>query len=373
MSYDDQTEHGLRSITLREEEEPPQGQRRRPRKKRRGGRTVVVILVSLVLLLGGGLVLTGFLVSERLGNQVDRIPDAFDIPEAGRPQKPTGAGAGAMNILLAGSDRRSEEATTGEGAGDAYEETGQRSDTNMVLHISADRKSAYLISIPRDSWVDIPGEGKNKMNAAYSLGGPKLYIQTVEKITGLRIDHLAVIDWNGFKALTDALGGVQMTFDKEVRAASGATFGPGTETLTGEEALDYVRERKHLPGGDFDRIKRQQNFLRSLMKQTLSNGTITNPVKLTNAMNAVTQNLSVDDKFTTGEMRDLAIGMRNLRGSGVTFMTVPTKGTGMEGSQSVVYLDATKSKALWSAVRSDDIAGWLAEHGKDDVLGDDVK
>lgn len=370
MSYDDQTEHGLRSITLREEEPPPP---RRKRTKNKRTRTVLIILLSCVLLLGGGLVLTGYFLSEKLGGQVQRIPDAFNIPEAERPQKVTGAGAGAMNILLAGSDRRSETGTTGEGAGDAFESKGQRSDTIMVMHITADRKSAYLISIPRDSWVQIPGKGTNKINAAYALGGPQLYIQTIEKITGLRIDHLAVIDWNGFKALTDALGGVSMTFDKETRAASGATFGPGTETLTGEEALDYVRERKHLPGGDFDRIKRQQNFLRALMKQTLSNGTVTNPVKLTAALNAVTQNLSVDDKFTTGEMRSLAVGMRNLRGSGVTFMTVPTKGTGMEGSQSVVYLDKAKAAELWTSVRKDDIATWLTEHGKDEVLGDKVK
>jgi LCP family protein required for cell wall assembly len=364
----------LRSINLREDDDPrgPRGSRR----KKNRTKTVLLVLLSLVLMLSGGVVLTGYMLSEKFGNQIDRFSAFSQLPEKLRPKKPTGAGANAVNILLAGSDARTDDdsGTTGKGKGDAWKSGGQRSDTIMILHITGDRKSAYLISLPRDSWVEIPGRGTNKINAAYSFGGPPLYIQTVEKLTGLRIDHLAVIDWAGFKALTDALGGVEMTFEDDTRFASGEYYDAGTHTLSGEDALDYVRERKTLQRGDFDRMARQQNFLRSLMRQTLSNGTISNPLKLGRALDAITQNLSVDEEFTTKAMRDLALGMRSLRSSNVTFMTAPTTGTGMEGSQSVVYLDKVKGTALWKAVRADKIGPWLQKNGPtEDVLGDEVR
>jgi LCP family protein required for cell wall assembly len=374
MSYH-RTDDELRSLRLHDESERPPGGSRADRRRRGRTTTVLLILLSLFLMMGGGVVLTGYLVSEKLGNQVNRLPAFAPLPEELRPKKPKGAGANAINILLAGSDARTDgQGTTGAGKGDAWKRGGQRSDTIMILHITGDRKSAYLISLPRDSWVKIPGRGMNKINAAYSYGGPPLYIQTVEQLTGLRIDHLAVIDWTGFQALTDALGGVEMTFKTDTRFASGKYYEAGTHVLSGEEALDYVRERKHLKRGDFDRIARQQNFLRSLMRQTLSDGTLTNPIKLGRALDAVTQNLSVDEEFTTGKMRSLAVQMRNLRARNVTFMTAPTSGTGMEGSQSVVYLDKEKCDALWKAVRSDRIEAWLKKYGtSENVLGDTVR
>ncbi|GAA2756010.1 LCP family protein [Actinopolymorpha rutila] len=376
---DYRTDEGLRSIRLREEEDGPRG-RSAGHRRRRSSRTktTLLILLSLVLILGGGIALTGYLLSEKFGNQVSRLPAFSQLPEATRPKKPAkGApGANAMNILLAGSDARTDDAaggTTGAGKGNAWERRGQRSDTIMVLHITGDRKAAYLISIPRDSWVEIPGHRPNKINAAYSFGGPPLYIQTVEKLTGLRIDHLAVIDWTGFKALTDALGGVQVSFQQETRFASGKMYPAGQHTLSGEEALDYVRERHHLRNGDFGRMQRQQNFLRALMRQTMSDGTLTNPLKLGRALDAITHNLSVDEEFSTGQMRSLALEMKDLRQSNVTFMTAPYKGTGMEGSQSVVYLDKAKDDTLWKAIRDDKVGDWLKAHGQDEVLGERVR
>jgi LCP family protein required for cell wall assembly len=375
MSYY-RTDDDLRSLQRPENARDPERDGDRRRRRRRRTRTALLILLSLVLLLGGGVVLTGYMLSEKFGNQVERLP-AFKLPEETRPKKPVGAGADAINILLAGSDARTDDqsgGTTGSDKGDAWKQTGQRTDTIMVLHITGDRRGAYLISLPRDSWVEIPGRGTHKINAAYSYGGPGLYVQTIEKLTGLRIDHLAVIDWTGFKALTDALGGVEMTFEDSTRFSSGKYYEAGSHRLDGEEALDYVRERYTLKRGDFDRMARQQNFLRSLMRQTLSNGTITNPLKLGRALNAITQNLSVDEEFSTGEMRSLALQMRNLRAGNVTFMTAPTTGTGMEGDQSVVYLDDRKGDALWKAVRSDNVDSWLAKNGRSqDVLGTNVR
>ena len=182
----------------------------------------------------------------------------------------------------------------------------------MIVHLSGDRKSAAVMSIPRDSWVEIPGRGMNKINAAYSFGGPKLFVATVEKLTNIRIDHLAFIDWDGFIGLTDALGGVDITLADSVQGALRQDASGQVRThFNGVEALDFVRERYTVPGGDFGRQKRQQAFLRALMTKMMDAGSLKNPLKLVKVLDAITRNLSVDAGFTTGEMR--GIGLRHHR------------------------------------------------------------
>jgi LCP family protein required for cell wall assembly len=333
------------------------------------GRKILLGFLTLVLVLviAGGA--SAYYLNSRIDKNVERIPDAFaEIPASTRPTKaPVAKGKEEpVNILVGGSDLRSGDQTTGNAADapKAWESSGQRTDAIMLVHISGDRKTVDVMSIPRDSWVSIPGHGKNKVNAAYSLGGPSLYIQTIEQVTGVRMDHLAFIDWDGFKALTDAVGGIDLTFDKAVHGVE-KTYGPGTVHMNGTDALDYVRERKSLPGGDFDRQKRQQNFLRAVMKKTLSQGTLSNPITLTKVLNAATDNLSVDDEFSTGQIRDLALSLRSIRSSNVTFLSVPNDGTGMEGDQSVVYLDARRCALLFAAVKNDKVAEYLKEYGGD--------
>lgn len=342
-----------------------------PRRGRRTAARALIIMLALLLLLGGGLAVAAFMVSARLAGQVERIPDAFaGLDEERRPAKPAKASPGAesLNFLLAGVDTRdSREATLAEGL------TGERTDTIMILHVSSDRESAALISIPRDSWVEVPGHGMAKMNAAHSWGGYPLFIETVEQLTRLRIDHLAIISFDGFRDLTDALGGIDITFPDAVEGWSGRTFEAGEHMLDGEAALDYVRARYNLPEGDFDRVRRQQNLLRALMWQTLSGDTITNPFKLNDVLDALTQNLAVDEELSTGEMRSLALELRNVRARDVTFMTAPVVGTGMEGSQSVVYLDGDRFRDLFDAVRVDGIAGYLVNDPDADVLGEKTR
>lgn len=350
-----------------------------PRRKRRRSRTktTLLILLSLILILIGGTVLGGYLFVEKKLGQVDSVGNPMEkLDEKTRPEKGVGAAAGAVNILLAGTDARTGgQQTTGQGNGDEWQQGGRRTDTIMILHITGDRESAHLISIPRDTYVEIPGHGMNKINAAYSYGGPELYIQTIEQFTDLRIDHLAVIDWMGFEALTDAVGGVRMNFPEEVPLAStDATLGPGWETLSGLDALGYVRMRYELPNGDFDRVRRQQNFLRALMQQTLERGT--SPGKISGVIDAVTQNLSVDDSFTSRRMFELALQLRNIRGDDVEFLTIPTAGTGMEGSQSVVYADEEADKELFKAIKDDKISAWMkktsGEQQDESVLDNNV-
>ncbi|GAA3533697.1 transcriptional regulator [Aeromicrobium flavum] len=303
------------------------------------------MLIVLVLAVGLALVaalLSGAWLQRQLGGQVERLPSA--MPTGDRPE-PTEA----MNILLMGSDKRKDGSVA-----------GQRSDTLMVLNVAEDRKSVSVVGIPRDSWVQVPGLGPSKINAAFADGGPALAVETVEKLTNVRIDHVGVIDWEGFKALTDALGGVPITIPETVRDGSnGRTWEKGTQRMDGKTALAYVRQRYGLAGGDLDRIKRQQNFMRALMNQTLSRQTFTNPRRLYDVLDAVTDNLAVDEDLTTGDMRNLAWSLRSIRSSDVKFTTVPVKGTGMEGAQSVVYLDRPAGDELWQAVREDKAAEWI--------------
>jgi len=336
--------------------------RRRYRKKRSTGRIVLLTSVSVLLVVVLGIAAAGWLVVNNIAGDVERIPKVFeDIPEESRPTKPP-EGEDSINILLAGLD----------GENSTENESGSRSDAVMVLHVDGDRENAYLVSIPRDSWVSIPGQGENKVNAAYSLGGPSLYVQTIEELTGLSIDHLAVIDWSGFRGLTDALGGVELDFDEEVQAAEGQTFPAGENTLSGEEALQYVRERKDLPGGDFDRVKRQQNYLRALMQQTLSNDTLSSPGKMLDVANSITDATKVDDQLTTNGIIQMGVSMRGIRGDDVEFLTVPTDGTGTVGDASVVNYDHENAERLWDAMAKDSAEQFIADN-PDLVTGEEVR
>jgi len=335
-------------------------------KTSRRRRVLIIVLVGLLALsactVGGA-----WWLSERYAGQVQRIPRVFDqIPEQERPDKQLGEAGRAMNFLLAGTDRRSDLATTGEdAAAPAWVPGAQRSDTIIMVHLTADRKKAYVISFPRDCWIDIPGHGLDKINAAFSLGGPPLYVRTLEHLTGIRIDHLAIIDWDGFIGLTNALGGVDVTIpETSYDFHNDRTWEAGTYHLYGQDALDYVRQRYGLPRGDFDRIQRQQYFLREIMRMTLNSGTLSNPLRLARVLDAVTKTVSVDDTMSNADLRSLALSLRGIRPDNVIFMTVPTAGTGYEGSASVVYVDEERAQRLFDAIKKDDVDSYLAKYGR---------
>ncbi|WP_170981521.1 LCP family protein [Nocardioides dongxiaopingii] len=335
------------------------GRRRWTRRRRFlvGGLSLVLVLVLAGV---GGY----FYLEQRLAGQIDKIPGVF----AGLEDRPTRVTDGdteeALNILLIGTDRRSEVATTGDDAEAASWVAGQqRSDTIIVLHIDADREAASVISIPRDSWVDVPGHGSDKINAAFSLAGPSLAVETVEKLTNVRIDHLAVVDWDGFAAITDALGGVTVTVPETVHdSARDITWTAGDQHLDGEQALNYARQRYGLPGGDFDRVKRQQAFLRALAATSLRELDGSNPKSVYDLLDVLTRHLSVDDGWSTSDLRELAVSLRSLRGRHIDYLTAPVEGTGMEGAASVVYLDQQLGRGLWDAVRTDDVGAWVDDH-----------
>jgi len=336
---------------------------------RRARKPLIGLLICLLLLCAAAL--TGILwLQAKVEGNIQRLPDTF-TGLTDRPAKPTsGAAADAMNILVLGTDTRSDAPTTGAEA-PGWEPGQARSDTMLIVHIDGDRRSASVISIPRDSWVDIPGHGKGKVNWAYSFGGPSLTVETVEKMTDVRIDHLTVIDWDGFKALTDAVGGVDIDIPKTVYdSARGVRWEAGRHHLDGEEALLYVRQRYGLRDGDLDRVARQQAFLRTLLKQTLHQELRKNPDQVLDLLSLFSKHASVDDEWSTTQMAKLAASLRNLRSDDISYLTVPTDGTGMVGDQSVVRLDPSRDLDLWRAVREDRMADWADDN--QDLLTPDV-
>lgn len=325
-----------------------------------------VLTSLLTLVLVGALAVAGFvLYLNSLLGDIDKVAIG-DLPEG---QRPAVVESDAVNILLAGVDEGDGRSVT-EIQQDGWDAGVLRSDTIMVLHLAADREHAYLISIPRDSFVrlydeDGQAQERDKVNAAFSLFGPTGYVSTIEHLTGLRMEHLAVVDWAGFKDITDALGGVEVYVPQTFYdAKQDRQWIKGSHVFDGEEALQYVRTRYDLPGGDFGRIDRQQNFIRSLMRRLLSQGTLTNPFTLTPTLKAVVANLTVDDAFDAGEIRSLALSMRDLRSNDVTFLTAPfgrfdTSNVGA----SIVRLDSAQSEELWQAVEDDTIDTYLANYG----------
>ncbi|MFK0195739.1 LCP family protein [Kitasatospora sp. NPDC090308] len=343
-----------------------------PRRRRRGRRLLVWTLAVLLVLAGGAF--GGLLwAADHYASSVRRIPDAFPtVPAAEQPPAVPHTG---QTFLLVGLDARSDQPTTGRDAkAPAWQAGAQRSDTMMLMHISADRKSVSLVSIPRDTWVPVPGHGKAKINAAYSWGGPALTVQTVQDLTKIKIDHLAVIDWNGFRALTDAVGGVDITVPRTIEAKGDAReWLAGTHHMDGAEALLYVRERHGLPNGDLDRTKRQQNFLRALMLRTMDSGTLSSPAKLTGLLGTIGDVASVDDRLSNTDLYDLAWSLRDVRPDGVHFMNAPFGGFDTIDGQAVVLMDDGAAGVLWNAMRTDRMDDYLAQHRTSaDTLGEDV-
>ncbi len=322
--------------------------------KPRWGR-IALVLGVVVALIVGGVVLTGYLFVNHYNDKLSRV-DAFSAITGGRPPVLV---KGAQNILLLGSDSRD--------PSQAADQGGWRTDTIILMHVTADHKKAYLISIPRDTWVFVPkspskpslGNTNAKINAAFSWGGLPLTVETVERFTGVHIDHTVLINFGGFDKVVDALGGVTMYIDKTIKSIHKPyrTFTKGTHNLDGAQALDYIRQRKQFANGDFTRVQHQQEFLKDIMDKAASSGTVTSPSKLNAFLDAMSQAIVVDKSFDLGSM---ALQFRSLKSSDMTFLTSPSAGTGTEDGQSVVEPNKSKAAALFNAVSRDSVASWLA-------------
>jgi LCP family protein required for cell wall assembly len=328
--------------------------RRRPRTQRQRRRRRVLISLGagslvLLLLVAG----TAWFMLNRYSGNMDRIDSVFaDLDAAARPDAPQVAGEPPITLLLVGSDTRSELAPG--------EVPDGRSDAIMIARFSSDRQHAQVVSIPRDSWVNIPGRGMNKINAAYSYGGPTLLIQTVEELTGVRIDHYAAINFDGLIQVTDDLGGVDVVV-AQTSSNGPYTFPAGKNHLNGEQARWYLGQRHGLPGGDFDRVRRQQQYLQAMFGKLFTQEVFSDPVRLDGALMSVTDAVAVDDTLSSGKLASMGYSLRGLSPDTVAFFTAPVRGTGMEGQASVVYLDETLGERMWGHLRTDSLGQHVAE------------
>lgn len=321
--------------------------------ERRRWRTALISISVVVFLAAGTVTLYAWNLGRSWDSQTEKIADAFPSDELRPPLGTLPAGQNrAQNILLLGSDTR------GSVGGSIADLTGQRSDSIMVAHIPADRRRIHVVSLMRDSWVEIPGHGHAKINAALSLGGVPLAVQTVEGILGVRMDHVAVIDFTGFVGVTDALGGVSIDNPVAFESShlSGHVYPKGPQNMSGEEALAFVRERYAFADGDFQRTRNQQQFVKAVMSKVLTAETLTRPARVTGLVDAIAPHLAVDEGLDSGYLAQLGAGMRDVRVDDVVFFGAPTDGTGTSpDGQSIVNVDWSKLAELKHAFETDDL------------------
>ncbi|MGW3952610.1 LCP family protein [Streptomyces sp. NPDC004752] len=326
------------------------------RRRRRWTKGAALGLAALVLLGAGG----GWVAYTRLdGNITADEAAAAELARYER-ERPTALVRGAQNILLIGSDTRS-----GDDNGAYGRDTGtERSDTAILLHLGADRHSATAVSLPRDLMVDVPSclrpdGGRSRpafamLNSAFETGGSACAVRTVEKLTDLRIDHFAVVDFSGFKEMVDAVDGVEVCLRKPVDdKAAGLKLPAGRVTLDGEQALGYVRARKSLgDGSDTERMERQQRFLGALVDKMRSNDVLLNPVKLYPLLDSATSALTTDPGLASLRgLYQLVRGVRNIPTEHVQFLTVPREAYPSDADRDQLVEPAAEK--LFAQLRSD--------------------
>ncbi|SCL68083.1 transcriptional attenuator, LytR family [Micromonospora eburnea] len=260
----------------------------------------------------------------------------------------------ALNYLLIGSDHRP-----------GANPEDQRSDSILIVHVPAGMRQAYLISIPRDLLVTIPpapgyGGGKDKVNSAYEHGGggeagARLLSTTLSQLTGIRFDGAALIDFSGFKEVIDLLGGIRMCVDTEVRSVHTKTlFTPGCQQMDGARALDYVRQRYDLPGGDYDRQRHQQQMLRAVLDKAGQTHLRDDPVKLDRVLRAAGSALTVDTNGVS--LDDLLFAFRGLPADALHGVQVPSYPQIID-EVSYVVLD-NGGGGLFDALRATRVPQW---------------
>lgn len=267
------------------------------------------------------------------------------------------ANTAATDILLLGSDQRS--------GAEAQYVTGARADTIMVLHIPEDGSAAYLVSIMRDTWVNIPGYGSHKVNAGLNYGGVDLQVATIEQLLGIQMDHVAEIDFQGFKALVDTLGGV--TVDVPLNFSTGNyTFTAGPQTLNGGQALEFVRQRYAFSDGDYQRVRNQRAFLRGVYNELKADGALSSASKLLQVIESVSPYMSVDSGLSPSSIVGIAQPVLSNGNTQLVSMTLPNAGTGWSwDGQSIVVLDAAATSALSYALQTDTMPNYIATYGSD--------
>ena len=316
--------------------------RRAKTEKRRNRWLLFSVLGVLVAVLLAGIGIAtwyGKSAVDALDN-INRDSNLMPTGERPAPVDPV-EGKAPLNMVLMGSDTRGGERG--------------RSDVLQLLHISGDRQNVFLMSIPRDSYVEIPGRGKAKINAAYSWGGAPLAVETMELLLDVPMDNTVLIDFEGFKNVIDALGGVTVN-NREASSSEGFDFPKGEITLDGEEALRFVRERKNLSDGDFGRATRQRDVIKAVLGKLASGGVLSDPGRFRESVTELGKNFTVDEGLTNDNIIRLGWELKGVSPSDIKSFQIPTAGFGWtDDRQSIVLLDEDKLDELRTALRADDM------------------
>ncbi|WP_326610377.1 LCP family protein [Streptomyces scopuliridis] len=329
------------------------GKRRKTSGKRRRATTVVAWSAAGLVLLGGSGI--GYVYFKLNGNLL-----GIDINAQLGRDRPANADNGSEDILVLGSDSRS-------GANAAYGKDGggARSDTAMIVHVHKGHKTASVVSIPRDTLIDrpectdskgaaVPGAQFAMFNTAYEVGGPACAVKTVEKMSGIRMDHYIEVDFTGFKKLVDQLGGVKITTTRAIDdPKSHLKLAPGTHTLDGEQSLGLVRTRHSVgDGSDLGRIELQQAFIKALIEQVKSIGVFSNPKKLYDLADTATRAITPDSQLdSVDKLIGFAGGLKDLGAKDVKMITLPVQYDPADRNR-VLPLQAP-SQQVWKALRED--------------------
>jgi polyisoprenyl-teichoic acid--peptidoglycan teichoic acid transferase len=301
-------------------------------------------------------------ITAALGVAVLRAEDAkvADIQSANIPPSLLQEGG---NYLIIGSDTRSfvNNATDASHFGSAASQSGQRSDTIMVAHIDPGKHTGVLVSFPRDLWVDIPGHGKSKINAAFAYGGPKLTIETLEQDFNIPISHYLEVDFAGFRDIVNAIGTVPIYFPTPARDHNSglAIATPGCHNLNGNQALAYVRSRYYEyfaagewhqdPTSDLGRIQRQQYFIRSLSRAAI-HSVLSHPLRVSSVVDKTVKSLVRDKTLSASDLRALVLAFRDTNPADFPMYTLPATGSFID-SQDVLLLDAAQAAPTLARLR----------------------
>jgi LCP family protein required for cell wall assembly len=325
------------------------------RRKRSKWKTAAAVVAALAVVCSGTAVALVFNLTNRYESKVAHEDILGDVPKP--PTVAPNAPTAPMNFLILGSDSRAAAAAP------LDDPDGSRSDTIMIVHVSADHQSAFIFSIPRDSYVNVPAGGpwrggKNKINAAFAFGGAKLAAKTVYELTKIPLDGAMIVNFGGIHSMVAEVGTVQVCVPYSVRSIHTSRVWPaGCHDLGPDEAEDFMRQRKSVPGGDFGRIHDQQLVVKALADKIASSGMLTNPISLDQLIVTAASSVTLDKNMN---LRDLALTLKGIKPDNITFATTPYSGTMNTSAGSSVQLDMVKAKTLFQAVIDDKTTEWLA-------------